>query len=125
MATTLILPARNDSWAVAAISKAHYFDMLAAGVRIFEFHGGLLHAKTMVADGCVTLIGSANMDRRSLELNYENNLLIADRTVVESVRARQLGYMSVSHAVDIETVKAWPYHQRLLQNAIGMMSPVL
>ena len=68
---------------------------------------------------------SINMDRRSLELNYENNLLVADHAVVQAIRTRQLGYMSVSQPVDLDTVRAWPYRQRLLQNAIGMMAPLL
>jgi len=123
--TTIVFPARNDSILVGNSCRSTWPALLDAGVTVLEYPLGLLHTKSMTIDGEFALVGSANMDRRSLELNYENNLLIADRTVVESVRARQLGYMSVSHAVDIETVKAWPYHQRLLQNAIGMMSPVL
>ena len=123
--TTIVFPARNDSILVGNSCRSTWPALLDAGVTVLEYPLGLLHTKSMTIDGEFALVGSANMDRRSLELNYENNLLIADRTVVESVRARQLGYMSVSHAVDIETVKAWPYHQRLLQNAIGMMAPVL
>jgi cardiolipin synthase len=45
--------------------------LLEAGVSIFEYEGGILHTKSMTVDGEITLIGSANMDRRSFELNYE------------------------------------------------------
>ncbi|SIR05971.1 phospholipase D-like domain-containing protein, partial [Solilutibacter tolerans] len=100
-------------------------DLLACGVTVLEYPLGLLHTKSMAVDGEIALVGSANMDRRSLELNYENNLLITDRAVTQTIRERQLGYASVSHPVDAREVQAWPYHRRLLQNAIGMMSPVL
>ena len=70
VATTAVFPARNDSWIVAAASRSYYADLLAAGVRIAEYEGGLLHAKTLTLDGEVALVGSANMDRRSFELNY-------------------------------------------------------
>ena len=86
---------------------------------------GLLHAKTLTFDGEVALVGSANMDRRSLELNYENNLLICDADVTQSIRARQLSYRSVSQLVALDAVRAWPFHTRLIQNAVGMLAPVL
>ena len=124
VATTLILPARNDSWAVAAISKAHYFDMLAAGVRIFEFHGGLLHAKTMVADGCVTLIGSANMDRRSLSLNFENNILLHSKALSETVRARQNQYLASATEVRMSDVPR-SLRRRLWESVVTLFSPLL
>jgi cardiolipin synthase len=79
VATTIVFPARNDSWIVGAASRSYYRDLLTAGVRIFEYVGGLLHTKSLTLDGEVTLIGSANMDRRSFELNYENNILFTIR----------------------------------------------
>jgi cardiolipin synthase len=72
VATTIIFPAKNDSWIVGAASRSYYAELLAAGVQIFEYQGGLLHTKSLTLDGEVTLIGSANMARRSFELNYEN-----------------------------------------------------
>ncbi|HWD68432.1 MAG TPA: cardiolipin synthase, partial [Caulobacteraceae bacterium] len=66
----IIFPARNDDHAVQAASRSYYADLLGAGVRIHEYGAGLLHAKSMTVDGEVTLIGSANMDRRSFDLNY-------------------------------------------------------
>ena len=64
------------SWAGA--SRSYYADLLAAGVKIHEYVGGLLHTKSLTVDGEIMLIGSANMDRRSMELNYENNILVYD-----------------------------------------------
>src|SRR4029077_16892655 len=54
--TTIIFPARNDSWIVAAASRSYYSDLLAAGVRIYEYEGGLLHTKSLTLDGEITLI---------------------------------------------------------------------
>ena len=63
---------------MAAASHSYYPQLLDAGVRIYEYVGGLLHTKSMTVDGEVTLIGSANIDRRSFELNFENNILLVD-----------------------------------------------
>jgi len=72
--TTINFPARNDSFIVGGASRSYYGELLAAGVEIHEYEGGLLHTKSLTLDGKVALIGSANMDRRSFDLNYENNI---------------------------------------------------
>ncbi len=123
--THVIFPAHNDSWLVGQTSRSAYADLLQCGVHIHEYPLGLLHAKSLTLDGQAALVGSANMDRRSLELNFENNLLIADAQVTAAVRQRQQGYMEVSLPVTLEQVRAWPFSARLVQNAVAMMSPVL
>jgi cardiolipin synthase len=123
--TTLVLPARNDSPLVAAAARSAYPDLLRCGVRLFEYPLGLLHTKSITVDARFTLVGSANMDRRSLELNFENNLLVLDPGVTATVRDRQLGYISQSAMVESETVENWPFRARLVDNVIGMASPVL
>ncbi|MBS7812954.1 cardiolipin synthase [Roseococcus pinisoli] len=125
VATTLVVPARNDNWAVAAASRSYYADLLAAGVRLLEYPLGLLHAKTLTLDGEVTLIGSANMDRRSFDLNYENNILLQDPATTAAVRARQEAYIAASREVTREEVAAWPAWRRLWNNTVAVVSPLL
>src|SRR6476660_5006994 len=123
--TTIIFPARNDSFIVQAASRSYYADLLAAGVRIFEFEGGLLHTKSLTLDGEITLIGSANMDRRSFDLNYENNILFCDSALTAEMRRSQEAYLSQSRKVTAEMVAQWPITRRLWNNAIAMLGPVL
>jgi cardiolipin synthase len=123
--TTIVFPSRNNSWLVGSASRSTYADLLASGVAVYEYPLGLLHTKSMTLDGEIALVGSANMDRRSLELNYENNLLIADRDASAGIRGRQLRYVAVSQRVSLGAVRASPFRKRLVQNAIGMMMPIL
>lgn len=123
--TTIVFPARNDSWIVGAASRSYYADLLAAGIKIFEYEGGLLHTKSLTLDGEVTLIGSANMDRRSFELNYENNILFHDPALTGAMRERQQDYIARSHPVTMEAVAAWPMPRRLWNNLIATLGPVL
>jgi len=123
--TTIVFPARNDSWIVAAASRSYYADLLTAGARIHEFAGGLLHTKSLTLDGEVTLIGSANMDRRSFDLNYENNILLFDPAVTAEMRTRQQQYLDHSHPVTMDDVAAWPMKRRLWNNTIAMLGPLL
>ncbi len=99
--------------------------LLAAGVRIREYGAGLLHTKSLTVDGQVTLIGSANMDRRSFDLNYENNILLCDETVTAQMRERQQQYLAACRPISAEEVAAWSWPQRLWNNAVAILGPVL
>ena len=123
--TTIIFPARNDSWIVSAASRSYYAGLLDAGVKIHEYVGGLLHTKSMTIDGEVTLIGSANMDRRSFDLNYENNILLYDPTVTAAMRQRQMEYVARSKPVSKDAVAAWPIYRQLWHNSIATVGPLL
>jgi cardiolipin synthase len=122
---TVVFPARNDSWEIAATSRSYYGDLLESGVNIFEYKGGLLHAKTLTVDAELALIGSANMDRRSFELNYENNILFWNPALTVEVRKRQQDYIDDSRPVELAEVSAWPASRRLLNNVIATMSPLI
>jgi cardiolipin synthase len=123
--TTIIFPARNDDFAVQATSRSYYADLLAAGVDIHEYGAGLLHTKSMTVDGEVTLIGSANMDRRSFDLNYENNILLCDAAVTALMRERQQQYLAACRQITAEEVGAWSWRRRLWNNALATLGPVL
>jgi cardiolipin synthase len=123
--TTIIFPARNDSWVVAAASRSYYRELLGAGVKIHEYVGGLLHTKSMTVDDDITLIGSANMDRRSFDLNYENNILFWDADLTSVMRERQEVYLSSSNPVHLEDVDNWSLAHRFWNNVMGMLGPVL
>jgi cardiolipin synthase len=73
----------------------------------------------------MTLIGSANMDRRSFDLNYENNVLFWDPWLTADVRQRQQQYIGRSRPVAPEEVSAWPMRRRLANNTIAMLGPIL
>ena len=123
--TTIVFPARNDSWIVAAASHSYYPQLLDAGVKIYEYVGGLLHTKSMTVDGETTLIGSANIDRRSFELNFENNILLVDRALTGAMRARQASYIARSERVDSADVMRWSRGRHIWNNTIAMLGPVL
>jgi cardiolipin synthase len=123
--TQMLFPKRNDNWIVAAASRSYYKDLIDAGIEIYEFRPGLLHAKTMVVDGRVGLIGSANLDRRSFELNFENNILFEDADFAAAVRARQDEYLAECDRVTREDVERYGVALRLWQNLLATLSPML
>lgn len=123
--TVLAIPKRCDSRVVAGTSQSYYEDLIKAGIELFEYRRGLLHAKTMIVDGSIGLIGSANLDRRSFELNFENNVLFADPSFASAVRERQHQYLADSDRITPEHVAQFGIFKRLWQNLLATMSPVL
>ncbi|MES2903951.1 MAG: cardiolipin synthase [Pseudomonadota bacterium] len=121
----LLLPERNDSRIVAAASRSLYRNLLDAGVALYEYRLGLLHAKTMVVDRQVALIGSANLDRRSFELNFENNILFHDPDLAGQIRARQDEWLADCRRVTIEDVNRDGILKRIWQNLLSMLGPLL
>ncbi len=122
---SLILPLRNDSWIVSAASRSNYNQLLEAGVTIFEHSPGLLHSKTFVVDGTVGLIGSSNLDLRSFDLNYENNILFEDPELAAAIEARQQSYIAASRRKALEELTAISIPKRIWYNIVATVGPVL
>ena len=125
VAVTMIFPQKNDSFVVAATSHSYYWQLLEAGVKIYEYKLGLLHAKNLTVDGEISLIGSTNLDLRSFDLNYENNVLISDTALTADIVARQYQYIADSDEVLREHVEAWSVPYRIWNNIVATMGPVL
>ncbi|GEN63041.1 cardiolipin synthase A [Acetobacter oeni] len=123
--TTLTMPQRNDSWIVGGASRSYYRELLEAGVLISEYPHGLLHTKALTVDGQMTMIGSANLDRRSFDLNFENNILFVDTAFTAEIRERQQTYLDASLPVTLDQVMKWPKYRILWNNILAMVGPVL
>lgn len=121
----LILPERNDSLLVHYSSRSYYADLLAAGVHIHCFQGGLLHTKSISVDGELCLFGSVNMDMRSIWINFELSLLVYDREFTRELRQMQLNYISRSVAIDSHDWQRRPRWEHFIENGVRLASPLL
>ncbi|HSB62077.1 MAG TPA: phospholipase D-like domain-containing protein [Vicinamibacteria bacterium] len=99
----LLLPGATDSELVRQAGRAGFGRLLEAGVEIYEYQAGLLHAKTMSVDGVWATVGSANLDRRSLGLNDEVNLVAYDRAV--ATRLERIFFEDLAHARRVEETR--------------------
>ncbi|MFV0477924.1 MAG: phospholipase D-like domain-containing protein [Parahaliea sp.] len=122
---SIIFPARNDDFAVGTTSRSYYEELLLAGVKIYEYGAGLLHSKTLTMDGAVLLIGSANMDRRSFDLNYENNILPHDEACTRAFHERQRAYLMDSQPITLDQFERWGPGRRLWNNVLAIVGPLL
>jgi cardiolipin synthase A/B len=84
----ILLPDEHTDAKLIRLTSHHYFeDLLAAGVRVYEYQPTMMHSKSIVVDGKWSVVGSANMDVRSIELNVENVLGILDERFGHSLEA--------------------------------------
>lgn len=125
LAVTLIVPARVNSRLVRHASRSFFEDLMAAGVRICQFEGGLLHTKSLTVDGEITLFGTSNLDIRSLRLNFEVTLIAYDARFTAAVRALQARYEADAGPLDLAVWRGRSRGRRLLENAARLASPLL
>ncbi len=121
----LAVPANNNHRLVKYASRAQYTALLSAGVRIFERRGPLLHAKAMVIDESLSIFGSANLDVRSLRLNYETNVVSYDPDLTNRLMAEMLIDLAESDEIELNIWSKRPRRQRLLENLFALFSPIL
>jgi len=102
---TLLLPGAIDHNIVRQASRSELGGLLAAGIQIYEYRAGLLHAKTMVIDGVWATVGSTNLDRRSFALNDELNLVVYDAKIARQLQQVFEDDLRESQKVTLQTWK--------------------
>lgn len=122
---TLILPKLNDSTLVAWSSKSFYSDLMSSGVNIAEFHGGLLHTKSLLIDKRIAIFGSVNFDQRSLRLNFEISLIVYNNEFCAKLQKLIDTYLAQSDLVDPKVWAKRPRWHHYLENAAHLTSPLL
>ncbi|GAA3525818.1 cardiolipin synthase [Zobellella aerophila] len=121
----LVLPARNDSRMVNYACNAFFDELLSAGVEIHLYATGLLHAKCVLVDEQFALVGTVNLDRRSLWLNFEMSLLIDDGDMVRKLLWLADTYLAEAEPVSWLSWRQRPLRQRVLENLFYLLSPLL
>ncbi|GAA5185085.1 cardiolipin synthase [Niveibacterium umoris] len=125
VAVTVIVPARVDSVLVRHASRWSFEPLLAAGVRILQFHGGLLHTKSVTVDRQLSLFGTTNLDIRSFRLNFEVTLVVYDLAFTTALRQLQASYADASAPLDAAIWARRSTGARLAENAAHLVSPLL
>jgi len=121
----IIVPEENNHIYAGLASKALYEELLAAGVRIFLRQPPFIHAKAMAIDDTIALVGTANIDIRSLELNYETTILFEDESAVAKLKLMIHEDLALSTELNLNEWLRRPGTQKLAENLCSLMTPVL
>ncbi|MEP7144025.1 MAG: cardiolipin synthase [Ferruginibacter sp.] len=121
----MLVPGISDSLLVNAAARSYYEDLLKAGVEIYLYNKGFVHAKTLAADRKIAIVGTANMDHRSFDLNFEVNAIVYDEEI-----AKQLSDVFYDDIADAErlSLDAWNNRsvwKQLLEKSARLVSPLL
>ncbi len=121
----LIVPEHVDSFLTRYASRSSFDDLLSSGVEIYLYRGGLLHTKSITVDGQLSMFGTANLDMRSLWLNYEISLFIYEAAFAAELGQLQQSYLNDSARLYADAWAQRSFGQRLLENIIRLVGPLL
>ncbi|MDD2983810.1 MAG: cardiolipin synthase [Crocinitomicaceae bacterium] len=121
----ILVPANSDTLFVNSAARSYYRELLRAGVRIYEYQKGFVHTKSMVVDGEIAIVGTANMDIRSFDLNFEVNAIVYDAEIAKQVRDAFLEDVENSNEIQFAAWKKRPFLRKLLEKIARLLSPML
>ncbi len=125
VAVRLVLPKRSNHWYTDFAARALFTPLLKAGVRIFERRPPFMHAKALVVDDVYALLGSANLDYRSLHLNFETNIEVADHVFIDSIRKQVEAEIAESDELAYQQHRSRSLPRRLTENFCYLFQPML
>ncbi|HRY84138.1 MAG TPA: cardiolipin synthase [Candidatus Cloacimonadota bacterium] len=121
----IILPSKADHFMVYWASRSYYEGLLAAGVRIYEYQNGFIHSKILIIDDELASIGTANMDMRSFNQNFELTAMIYDREVVAGAEAQFRTDLEHSREVIRSEFESRSALKRSTESICKLFSPLL
>ncbi|MED0680310.1 MULTISPECIES: cardiolipin synthase [Aneurinibacillus] len=121
----ILLPSRPDHHTVFWASRSYFQELLEAGVRFYLYQPGFVHAKILLVDGVVASIGTANMDIRSFQHNFEVNAIIYNSNSVYKLEEDFLRDLVDSKELTLAEYNQRPWHHRVLESVARLLSPLL
>ncbi len=121
----IIVPHIPDKKYVFALTQGNYRDLLAAGVKIYEYTPGFVHGKSFVVDDKMAVVGTINMDYRSYYLHYECGVWFYRSRVVDAVKQDYMDMLDKSHQVTMEEYKQMRLPRRMVIALLNIFSPMM
>lgn len=121
----IMLPSKSDVPLVKWASRSFYPQLLAGGVKIYEYEGEMLHAKALIVDDVISSVGSANVDTRSFRLSFEVGCVFHDRPTTATLVAWFSGLLAEARQISLTEVEQRSTLHKLAESAAHLLSPLL
>ena len=121
----IILPSRSDSKIVYWATRSYIGEMLDAGIKVYFYEGGFLHAKSLVIDNEFSTIGSTNFDFRSFDHNFEINAFMYSPETNTRMKKIFLNDMKQCKRITLSRWKRRPIYTKVVESFVRLMSPIL
>ena len=121
----IITPHHPDKWYVHSVTKSYYTHLVAAGVRIYEYSPGFIHSKTMVADDEYGIVGTINMDYRSLYLHFECGVWMYGNSSIVDIKADFFATLELCQEITMKDVMQIKWYQTFTRSILRVFAPLL
>lgn len=121
----LLVPNVGDSFIVNTTSQSFYQGMLEAGVEVYLYNKGFVHAKTMVCDELISVVGTANLDNRSFDLNFEINAVVYDTKIASELKIAFDNDLKDSQLLVLENWKNRPIKEKFIERIFYLFSSLM
>lgn len=121
----LMIPERSDNRLADYASRSYIERLLKAGVKVYLFSGGMLHAKTVVSDDMLSIIGSANIDFRSFDYNFEISAYVYDKSLATANKKQFIADCEQCRQVQLRDFVRRPIIERVKESLARLFSPIL
>lgn len=121
----IVVPAKTDQAIALYAGRSFYRELLDESIEIYEYHRGMLHSKIIAVDSAWAMVGSVNMDYRSLRLNFEVSALLYDEEPVRELTEVVSAYRKDANAITSESISGKGRWQVILEGAARVLSPQL
>jgi cardiolipin synthase len=121
----LLCPLKPDHWLTYYAGRYYFTELMAEGIKLYEYAKGMMHSKIILVDGQWASVGSANLDYRSLCLNFEANCLIHSPDLVAELEEAYRSDLQQSVRLELYAFRGRPFATRLLENGCRLLSPTL
>lgn len=121
----IITPHIADKWYVHIVTQAYYKQLIQAGVKIYEYTPGFVHAKMFVCDDEVAVVGTANMDYRSLYLHFECGILFYCSSMIGQVKKDVQETLKICQRITYEQATNVPLYKRVLRGTLRILAPLM
>ena len=123
--TVIVMPHIPDKWYVHSVTRAYYESLIEAGVRIYEYTPGFIHAKTFTVDDELGVVGTINLDFRSLYLHFECAVWLFRCRCILDMRDDFLATQAVSQEITLKECRAVRLPTRLLRSVLRLFAPLM
>ena len=121
----IITPYIYDKWYVHLLTQSHYPQLIKAGVKIYEYLPGFMHGKMFLSDDEICMVGTCNMDFRSLYLHFECSVVFYQSSLISDVKKDMLDCQQLSSVITLDDVKNIPARKRIARSFLRIFAPLM
>ncbi|MGL4374098.1 MAG: phospholipase D-like domain-containing protein, partial [Turicibacter sp.] len=121
----IVTPHIADKWYVHIVTRGYYKELIKSGVKIYEYTPGFIHSKTFVCDDEIGIVGTINLDFRSLYLHFENAVWLYKTKSVNQIKEDYIQTLQVCQQITLEECQKVPFISKLIRSVLMIFAPLM